>query len=169
MPTWTTMNELVTGDLVTEADMAALRENISYLLAPNRACAFSTAGNITTTSNVFVEIDPDNLRLSLQTHGGPVLVSFIGSMAASATTHRVYIDLEIDGVRYAGTDYGLIQQGDAGSGLDNARPVTFTALLADLPAGTHTITLLWRVSAGGAFTLLAQSTHNPAILTAIEL
>lgn len=168
MPTWTPMNELVTGDLVTEADMAALRENITYLLAPNRASAISTAGTLTTTSLVFVETDPDNLRLSLQTHGGPVLVSFTGSLYA-ATTYRVYLDLEVDGVRYAGTTLGLLQQGDFGSGQDNARPASFTVLVNGLDAGTHTISLLWRVSSGATVSLLAQSAYSPAVLAAIEL
>ncbi len=169
MPTWTPMTELVTGDLVTEADMAALRENITYLLAPNRACAISTAGTLTTTSLVFVEVDPDNLRLMLQTHGGPVLVCFTGNLYAGATTHRVYLDLEVDGVRYAGTTFGLLQQGDFGTVPDNARPASFTALIPDLAAGTHTITLLWRVSGGSTVSLLAESAYCPAVLAAIEL
>lgn len=168
MPTWNTMNELVTGDLVTEADMAALRENISYLLAPNRATAQDTGGYYATTSTAFVDVSPDT-RVTLETHGGPVLVSFTGNAFAASASYRAYFDLTVDGVRVSGLPLGLLQQGDFGSGQDNARPVGFTVLVPDLAAGSHTFAVQWRVSSGATVTLLAHTSYTPLTLSAIEL
>ena len=169
MPTWHTMNELVTGDLVTEADMAALRENLSYLLAPNHARVLYTGGTVTTTSTAYVDLAPADLTLTLETHGGPLLVTFTGNLYAGASSHRVYIDVVIDGVSYTGAVYGVLQQSDLGTSLDNARPANFALLVPDLAAGSHTVGLRWRVSGGSSVSLVGSTVYTPATLAAIEL
>ncbi|GAB4572950.1 MAG: hypothetical protein Kow0077_13810 [Anaerolineae bacterium] len=169
MPPWTTMQELVTGDLVTESDMAALRENITYLLDPNRAEALVSGGNYTTTSLAFVDVDSTNLSLTLETHGGPVLVLFSGNVYASSTAYRVRFDVAVDGTRYSGAALGLLQQGDLGGAADSARPVSFAVLVGNLAPGTHTFTLQWAVASGCTVSLVAHPVYSPVMFTAVEV
>ena len=168
MPDWTLMNDLSTGDLVTEADMDALRGNLEYLLDPNQQRIRRDAGDYTTTSTVFVDVDATNLTLTLETHGGPVLVFLTGRSSMSGVGSLTYFDVAVDGVR-AGTP----SAGDAGltaftSPATNAQHnVSFSFLVTGLAAGEHTFKLQWRVSSTTA-TLYANS-NSPIHFTAIEL
>lgn len=161
MPSWTTMNDLTTGDLVTEADMDALRGNIEYLLSPNTAQVLRDSGDLTTTSTAFV--DAAGLSLALVTHGGPVLVIFSGTIRSSGGV-TIYLDLDVNGTRQGGTK-GLVYDYLPTSG--SRTNAAFALLLTGLAAGTHTIALQWCVS-GGTGTLDASSSA-PAQLSAIEL
>ena len=120
MPDWTLMNDLTTGDLVTEADMDALRGNLEYLLDPNHERIRRDTSNYTTTSTSFVDVDATNLVITLETHGGPVLVSLTGAISMAGTGAIVYLDVEVDGTREgstSGTGSGLL---DTTSSLANA-------------------------------------------------
>ncbi len=170
MPDWTTMRSLATGDLVTEADMEALRGNIEYLLDPSHQRILRTAASsYLTTSTTFVDVDSTNLSLSLTTHGGPVLVIFSGCVYGSVTSVRAYLDVAIDGTRHAGTPLGLLQFGGLGTAPADGRPAAFSLLVNGLEAGTHTFVLQWAASSSGTIYLLAQTFYNPIQFAAIEL
>jgi hypothetical protein len=168
MPDWTAMNDLSTGDLVTEADMDAIRGNIEYLLDPNHARTRRDTASYTTTSTTFVDVDATNLAISLETHGGPVLVSVAGAASMTGVGALTYFDLEVDGVRQgsaSGSGAGLVAfTSPAASHQHN---ISLAHLVTGLAAGTHTFKLQWRVSATTA-TLYAAA-NNPVHVMAIEL
>jgi len=170
MPEWTAMNALVTGDLVTEEDMAALRGNLHYLLDPNKARLIHNSGSgYTTTSTAFVDIDSTNLSITLQTHGGPVLVLFAANAYASSAAYRARFDLSVDGTRYSAMPLGLLQASNLGNDVTAATPVAFAVLVTGLEAGTHTFRPQWCVTGGGSVSLVSYTAYNAVMLAAIEL
>ncbi len=170
MPEWTAMNALVTGDLVTEEDMAALRGNLHYLLDPNKARLIHNNGaSYTTTSTTFVDIDSANLSITLQTHGGPVLVTFAANAYASNASYRVRFDLSVDGTRYTGMPLGLLQACNLGNDVAAATPIAFAVLVTGLEAGSHTFRPQWCVTSGSSVSLVSYGSYNAVVLAAIEL
>lgn len=168
MPDWTLMNDLTTGDLVTEADMDALRGNLEYLLDPNHQLIRRDAGTYSTTSTSFVDVDPTNLALTLETHGGPVLVSLTGAGSMNSIGALTYFDVEVDGVRAGSSSAsgaGLIAYTSPAA--STQQNVSFSFLVTGLAAGTHTFKLQWRVSS--TTTYLYANTNNPAHFSAIEV
>ncbi len=165
MPVWTTMNDLATGDLVTEADMDAIRGNIEYLLDPSKARVLrDNSGNYTTTSTAFVDVDAANLAVTLTTNGGPVLVSASGVARNTSSSDATCFDVAVDGTRVGdGFGQGLVRV----TGTTYAN-MSFAVLVTGLAAGSHTFKLQWSVTAGTG-DLISQSGKTPVQLTAIEL
>jgi hypothetical protein len=144
MPSWTTMNDLATDDLVTEADMDAIRGNIEYLLAPpSGTCSRETT--TTTTSTSFVDVDATNQAITITTAGGHVQVTFnvVMELVASGS---LYLDIDQDGSRAGGAN-GLIYQGYL-AGDHQREAITVSWLFEDLEAGSHTFKLQWKVNTG---------------------
>ena len=166
MPTWTTMNDLSTGDLVTEADMDAIRGNIEYLLNPNEDnTAYLKGSNISATNNTWQDVDATNLSLTITTYGGPVLIYFSG-MAYVAASNIVYFDIDINGTRYANTTKGIAKCFQTYA---IGEHVAFAVIDNSLAAGSHTITLQWCGSTTNGQNLLSASGETPVILGVIEL
>jgi hypothetical protein len=170
MPTWTTMTVLETGDLVTEADLDAMRGNIEYLLDPSKQSILRFNGtSYSTTSSAFVDIDATNLSISLTTYGGPVLVTFTGNVYAGTTGQRILVDFTVDGTRYANSSYGLVQIYNPGTSTTNTQPVTFAVLLTGLSAGSHTFKMQWAIAGGSTAYLITNTAFCPVQFSAIEL
>ncbi len=153
---WSTMRDIDTGELVTEADMDAIRGNIEYLLDPpvERHLAASTPG---TTSTSWVDADATNLKATLTTSGGPVLVIVSGSTSQTGAASSNFFDVAVDGTRVSGHTDGLTQK--YSTGICN---MSFEVLVTGLAAGSHTFKLQWRVSGGTGYL-------QRASFTAIEL
>lgn len=168
MPDWSLMNDLTTGDLVTEADMDALRGNLEYLLDPNHQRIRRDASDYVTTSTSFVDVDPTNLVITLETHGGPVLVSLSGVVTNGGSGAITYFDVAVDGTREGtpgATGTGLFAISSPTSGAYTS--INAGHLVTGLAAGTHTFKFQWRVS-GNTATLHAAS-DRPLHFSAIEL
>lgn len=164
--TWTAMTDLSAGDLVTEAHMDAIRGNIEYLLAPNHERQQRTgAGDYTTTSTTFVDIDATNLACTITTYGGPVLVVVTGSAYHSAANGYCNFDIDVDGNREGGVVRGLHSVQDTVGGA--LVPVAFPHLVTGLSAGSHTFKLQWCTLAG-TLTLLNTASYV-AQISVIEL
>jgi hypothetical protein len=162
MATWTTMTDLSAGDLVTEADMDAIRGNIEYLLNPNNNGVVRASG-YNTTSTSFVDVDATNVKATILTNGGPVLVWVSASFSHSANFGVCNLDIAVDGSRQGSTG-GLLA-----SKLNslNAEPAITIAILATgLSAASHTFKLQWKTNAG---TLTLRANVDTIIIRAIEL
>jgi hypothetical protein len=98
----------------------------------------------TTTSTTFVAVDATKLALSVDTDGEAILVGFSATVNNATNASTINLELEVDGNIHA-TDDGIVMTqfvtgvGKAAIGFSRYIP---------LAAGTHTIKLLWRVSAG---------------------
>lgn len=162
--TWT-VDQLVSADDLNEQ----VRDNLEYLLSPNhQQIIYNNGGNLTLTNVVnFQDIDSANLSITLNTHGGPVLVRFMSSGHSNGTSNPCHLDLTVDGTRVgAAHTLGLLTLG-----IDNAAwiPVNLSLLITGLAAGPHIFRPQWRTQASGTFTLRANSSDNPAIFEVIEL
>lgn len=141
---WQTMGNLALGDLVTEADMDAIRGNIEYLLAPNYDQKVMTSGTITTTSTTYAELSAQYAKGTVVTNGGHVEVGFTANMNMNASTSNgIEFDLSVDSVQLGTVIATFTPQALAGWRVNPA----FSVFLPGLSAGTHTIALLWRLIA----------------------
>ena len=132
---WTTPKaDWATGELVTASDMNAVGENLAALKHPVTAAYTTTEDMSIPHSNIFVDLDSDNLNLTITTTGGDVLVHFHGVMTAG----DFRIDVEVDGNRQGDVNYGL-RRGGPGNEF-----VSFTRLIQSLSAGSHTFKLQGR-------------------------
>lgn len=165
---WNTLVDLTNGDVVDETDMDEIRENIEYLLSPNKAIVVDASGNKSTTSvysgGGFVNIDGTNLTATITTHGGPVMVYFSGVWYHSSAGQEVWFDIANNGTRLIG-GHGQIPMGPS---VANEKHQINIVLLVDLPAGTYTFTPQWTINSSGTAYLWASNVFCPALFGAIE-
>ena len=132
--------------------------------AGQSAKAKVTAGNYTTTSTSFVDVDATNLSLTIRTRGGRVLIVVTGLFGQSGSGMNCYMDVAIDGAREGGT-IGLFS---SSANSASVNPSASWSYITDaLSAGIHTFKLQWAVS-GGTGTLFASATA-PVVFSVIEL
>lgn len=172
MPDWTAMTNRAAGDVILEADWDAYQGNLEYLLDPNKQTANYTAGShYSTTSGTFANVDGTNLSLTVETHGGPVLVCFTGTLSATGGTTNSpgAFDFTVDGTRFASANtLGLLATRSVGAG--EYQNVSFAVLVTGLTAGSHTFTLQWlRVSGDRTLQLCSTAATSPVVFSAIEL
>jgi hypothetical protein len=167
---WTTpitwnVDQLVTNDDLNEQ----VRDNLEYLLSPNHQQIIrDNAGNYTLTNTLtFQDIDSTNLSITLDTHGGPVLVRFMGSAHSNGTGNPCHLDITVDGTRVgAAHTLGLLTLAvDAAAWI----PVSMAILITGLAAGSHIFRPQWRTQASATFTLRANASDNPTVFEVIEL
>ena len=137
---WTApKTDWITGELITAEDMNAVGENLATLKNPASA-AYTTTADINADIREFADVDSDNLNLTITTAGGDVLVHFSGSVQFA--NHRwIDFDIEVDGNRLGGVDGILRRHFVHAEGRDI---VTFSRLIQDLSAGSHTFKLQWK-------------------------
>lgn len=140
---WTAPKTWNTNDLVTATDLNThLRDNLDWLKAPPTAnYVANQASDYTTTSTSFVNVDGTNLSLTITTTGGNVLIGFSGAVSNTAAGSVTYLDVEIDGVRFAGDD-GVV--GVAQNIANYSVNAGFVVLKTGLSAGSHTFKLQWK-------------------------
>ncbi len=152
-----------TSEPLTSADLNThLRDNLEALKDPPTAhYEAAELADYTTTSTTFVDVDESNLRFTLETHGGDLLVGFHGYVTCNVSSLRtISFDVEVDGTRQGG-DAG-IQAAQVNS--SNRQPVSFVHLITGLDAGSHTISLQWRISSATATLFAGASTGETDVV-----
>lgn len=154
--TWTTprtwqVDELVTADLLN----THLRDNLNALKSPpSQQVVRDNEAAYSTTSTSFVVVDGTNLKITLTTTGGDVLVGFTGTAHADSTSGRqMSFDVQVDGSGGWAQD-----QGYAGGIVTTAIQSTIAQavgfgpiLITGLSAGVHTFAVQWRMNAGTGY------------------
>lgn len=135
--TWSS-EPLTSSDLNTY-----VRDNQDYLKdrldnSVSKIIAGTTA--LSTSSDIFVDIDSEKLSISLTTHGGDVLVGFTGSVKAVSHHKPVLLNLAVDGVLFF-ADNGVAQVQVPTNG---SLPLCLVMLVTDLDAGAHTFRMRWK-------------------------
>jgi len=133
---WTTpKTDWEVGELMRSGAMNAVGENLVELDRVRKAVAAhtTTADIAILNSSTFVDIH-SNLNLTITTAGGDVMVHFHGVVV----NKQFRIDVEVDGTRLGQDEYGL-RRGDV-----NHELVSFTHLVQNLSAGSHTFKLQGR-------------------------
>lgn len=150
--------DIVNADVAAAAAIA--RSKLADML---QSSVKRTAGNYTTTSTTFVDVDSTNLSITLTCSGKPVLLIFAGSGGNNSGGNLTVFDFTVDGTRLGGSNSGAWYEQqkvtDYGSPLFFAVPYTPTA-------GEHTFRVQWRVSAG---TGTIQGADPPAWFAVVEL
>ncbi|MCY4071868.1 MAG: hypothetical protein OXG60_11270 [Chloroflexi bacterium] len=140
---WTTpKTDWTTGELVAASDLNAIGDNLAALRNLGKA-AYTTTGDIQANPRDFVKIDSDNLNLTITTTGGDVLVHFHGSITQE-NNHAVFLDIEVDGARIGGANGTLVNQIIWGGRGTEISILSFTRLVQNLSAGSHTFRLQWK-------------------------
>ena len=140
---WTTpKTNWTTGELVAASDMNNIGENLAALKQPATA-VYTTTADVQINSGTFVDVDSDNLNLTITTTGGDVLVHFHGSVHLGRR-EGVYFDVDVDGTRQGGVDGILRSYFYADKSGDVYEAMSFNRLIQNLSAGSHTFKLQWK-------------------------
>jgi hypothetical protein len=115
--------------------------------APTFAVYKRTAGNYTTTSGTFVDVDATNLALTITTLARRVRISLVASGLINTVNAFLYVDVDLDGARLGG-DNGIIIQREDSAATSRYRNMSFSWITDVLTAASHTFKLQWKVSAG---------------------
>jgi hypothetical protein len=165
---WTPPRTWNVGELVTAGLLNThLRDNLEYLKAqidlPLNFAAAASASLYTTTSTSFADVDGTNLKLTLTTSGGAVLLGFSTLAKHNTAAGEARLDWQIDGARIGDTTYGVsLLQAPA----TNAYiPISHVHVVA-LSAAAHTIKLQFATSGG---TLSLGGVSGGTSLWALEL
>ena len=138
--TWTSpKTNWSNGELVTADDLNAVSENLAAL---NNlpTVAHTTAADISANARDFDDVDSTNLNLTITTTGGDLLVHFHGTVELN-NGERATFDIDVDGSRQGG-DIGILHGGIHQAGIHKA--FSFTRLVQDLSAGSHSVNLQWK-------------------------
>lgn len=154
MPTWTTPKTWSTGEALSASDMNThIRDNLGALKAPPTAVyTCDEVSDYVTSQTTFVDVDASNLTLTITTTGGDVMVGFHGHIYANGGI--CHLDVEVDGTREGGDDGITVVYSNY------RQAVSFTRLITNLDAGTHTFKLQWKVTAGSAALYAGAGTAN---------
>lgn len=124
-----------------------------------------TAGDYTTSSTSFVDVDGTNLALPITTGARRVLITLAGGCTHSLATGYIAFDVAVDGTRLGG-DYGLFvaEQPSAAEVLN----ASFSVITEVLTAAAHTFKLQWRTNAATA-TLYGATAYTTLVFAVTEL
>jgi len=132
---WTTLDDLTTGDLVTEAQMDAIRENINYNRSPLVEETLNIA-NFSTTSTSYVDVT--GVTDTITTTGTALRIIVLCSLdVASGASAGGYLNLDIDGTAVTADADGLVQM----SLTSGERACALVFVKTGLTAGAHTVKL----------------------------
>jgi len=145
--TWTQLDPFSTGDLLTAQHMNDIVGNLEFLAAGNYFVKLpALAGNYTTTSTTFVDVDATEWSQAITTSVLATGVRVTAQMNAyvSANANVIFFDIARDGTRL-GNSSGLARNGPT---VASALPPWHVAALDTgiTPGSEHTYTLQWRVN-----------------------
>ena len=157
------MRDFAAREVVPASEMDIIRENIEYLLSPNKNRVVVSGINYGTSSITWAVVN-SAFTLSIETFGGPLLVSAAGIIAVNTTPRVGYAGIMVDGTVYPdNTNGGYKASQTAVSYLGQF-------YITDIPvaAGNHTVSLVFKVDLGTAY-LTVSGVDIPLSLVVIEL
>lgn len=166
---WTTPKTW-TSEVLTSNDMNTyLSDNTQYLYdevtySPAVYTYSRTTGDYSTTSATFVDIDASNMVATITTDGGDVLITFAGTLTRSGGSASG-VNLGFD---YDGTDYVILRplvSTTYGIGVN----ASFSVILDNVTAGSHTFRMQWSIDATGATAYILASSGKSAHFGVREL
>lgn len=146
---WNSIADLAPGDIITEAWVDGVRENLDYLLSQRVVSLADDPGVwYLTSGGTWGPVDDTRFNIPLTTEGGLVLAGCEGYGRTEDAGAYYHLDLEVDGARIGTSAKGII--GQKFTAIDQAFPIGFTVPLL-LPAGTHTLRLMHMALNGTCF------------------
>ncbi len=150
---WTAPKTWSVGETLTSSDMnTQIRDNMVALKEPpTDLYEVNEGSDYTTAQTSFVDVDATNLKLTITTTGGDVLIGFYGMFSFAAIINTVFLNVTKDGTVIVADD-GI--QAVQVRHVDHRPAVSFCYLLTSLGAGTYEFRLQWKVT-GSTVTLYA--------------
>lgn len=124
-----------------------------------------TAGDYSTTSNTFVDVDATNLALSITTGARRVLVVLTAAGFNTSAADYVMLDVDLDGSRMVGGTNGLIFESANASEPVNC---SFSIISDVLTAASHTFKLQFRRASAGTVTLYGGTSSLTNLVFAVH-
>ena len=159
---WTTPKTW-TSEPLTSIDLNTfVRDNQNHLKdridsSANRVV--SGIRNYSTTATEWVDVDAQELSLTLQAHGGDVLVGFTGTVFHNVNSRATFFNVAIDEINYFSDD-GITQFHNANhQDVFRYKPLTFVVLIPGLATGSHIFKLRWKTQQDNTATMDIMSTH----------
>ena len=159
---WTTPKTWISEPLTSIDLNTFVRDNQNHLkdrIDNSASRIVSGPNSISTTSSEWVDVDPQELSLTLQTHGGDVLVGLVGAMRNSNGYKWTNFNISVDGTDYFADDGFTALETDYGENGMRFKPFCVVVLIPDLAAGNHTIGLRWKTQAGNTAIIDIVETH----------
>lgn len=155
---WTAPKTWAAGEALSVADFNThIRDNLNALKTPpTDTLEDEQATDLTTVSTTFVDIT--NHSLTIVTTGGDILVG--ARLTLYANGGAIRLNILLDGVAI----YPTAADGIAYVLSTQVETVTLNELLTGVDAGSHTIKLQWRISAGTASLYRAAGTAGVDIM-----
>ncbi len=147
---WTTPRTWTVGQVVGASDLNTdVRDNLNWLLTGRGAIYARSAGNYTTTSTSYADVDGTNLSFAIVDAGTKILITFNGLISGNQNGMTGTFTVSLDGTDQ--TDLWTYYTTLTGGFLYQ---VTVSHVLT-VAAGSHTIKLRWKTNnfAGGTLTL----------------
>ena len=151
------------------SNITITRDALGYIIsaAGGGALAFGrvdrdNAGNYTTISTTFVDVDTTNVAVTITTGARRCRVTVVANGYSSNAAFTVALDIAIDGTR-EGNDLGLIFT-------NNSDPISlsFSHITGVLTAASHTFRIQWKVSNAGTTGNLYASTATTKLRLMVE-
>lgn len=152
-----------TSEPLTSVDLNTyVRDNQNHLkdrIDSSVSTVVSGSRNYSTTATEWVDVDPKALALTLQTHGGDVLLGFTGAVSHNGDSKVTYFNVAVDGNDYFSDD-GVTQFNNA-SHNDRFRfkPISIVVMIPSLSPGSHVFKLRWKTLSGNASAMDIKTTH----------
>lgn len=152
-----------TSEPLTSIDLNTyVRDNQNHLkdrIDSSVSTVVSGDSNYSTTATEWVDVDARDLSLTLQTHGGDVLLGFTGAVYHRFDNKVTYFNIAVDERNYFSDD-GVTQfhNGGRDDGL-RFKPLSIVVLIADLAPGSHVFKLRWKTVRDNSTTLDIVKTH----------
>lgn len=124
-----------------------------------------TSGYKTISSNVWTDLDPTNLSITLPSPDGYVLILLQSVLQSSGDNTHAFLDLTVDGVRQGGS-YGLLTQHAYTSG---ERHSFLLHYLVHLTGTNIVIRPQWKRQPTGLWYLYADIQYTPCLFSTLEL
>lgn len=159
---WTTPKTW-TSEPLTSVDLNTyVRDNQNHLKDRIDSSASTVVDGITnysTTATEWVDVDPQELSLTLQTHGGDVLLGFTGALYHRFDNKVTFFNIAVDERNYFSDD-GVTQFNNGGrdDGL-RFKPLSVVVMIPNLPTGRHVFKLRWKTVSGNITTMDIVKTH----------
>lgn len=148
---WTTPANFTALTPLLAAQLNVMQDNLRYLFDRPMVSSAWTGTHFSTTSTSFVDVT--NLSsLSLTTTGGDIMVAFTnGNVVGWGGTYIAALDVSLNGTQVGDATWGLMTAGAPSGGggtADLPRAISMMYRITSVAAGSHTLKLQMRTSAG---------------------
>ena len=168
---WTTPKTW-TAETLAATDMNThIRDNLNALKTPPTEVYNGNEGtDLTLSSASWADLDATSGKFSLDitTTGGDVMFGFSANFNPVGGNSVLYLDIMIDGVAWANTTFGAtsgvfaVPLSNTANAIDGG--VNLVRLLQDIPAGTHTFKMRYKVLGSNITLFRAAGTADADIM-----